>query len=120
MLQHQIGRDNFRRGIQYYLSQYAFKTVETWDLQKAFIDATGINVDAFFDQWIHRGGEPKFRVRYFKNDQEIQFFVDQTHTPDAVVRHFEIPIDMAIYYKDSSVKRFTQNLKKTTETFKVA
>lgn len=120
MLQHQIGRDNFRRGIQYYLSQYAFKTVETWDLQKAFIDATGINVDAFFDQWIHRGGEPKFRVRYFKNDQEIQFFVDQTHTQDAVVRHFEIPIDIALYYKDGSVKRFTQNLKKTTETFNVA
>ena len=27
----------------------AGSTVETWDLQKAFIDATGINVDAFFD-----------------------------------------------------------------------
>ena len=120
MLQHQIGRDNFRRGIQYYLNQYAFKSVETWDLQKAFIDATGINVDAFFDQWIHRGGEPKFRVRYFKNDQEIQFFVDQTHVQDAVVRHFEIPVDMAIYYKDGSVKRFTQILKKATETFKIA
>ena len=120
MLQHQIGRDNFRRGIQYYLNQYAFKTVETWDLQKAFIDATGINVDAFFDQWIHRGGEPKFKVRYFKNDQEIQFFVDQIHAQDAVVRHFTVPVDMAIYYKDGSVKRFSQTLKNTTETFKVA
>ena len=114
MLQHQIGRDNFRRGIKHYLDQYAFKTVETWDLQKAFIDATGINVDAFFDQWIHRGGEPKFNVRYFENDKQIQFFIEQTHTQDDVVRHFEIPVDMAIYYKDGRVNRFTKSLKNTT------
>ncbi len=120
MLQHQIGRDNFRRGIKHYLDQYAFKTVETWDLQKAFIDATGINVDAFFDQWIHRGGEPKFNVRYFENDKQIQFFVEQTHTQDDVVRHFEIPVDMAIYYKDGRVTRFTKSLKNTTESFTVA
>ena len=59
MLQHLLGRDNFRRSIQLYLERNMFATVETWDLQKAIVDATGINMDWFFDQWIHRGGEPK-------------------------------------------------------------
>ncbi len=120
MLQHQIGRENFRRAISHYLNQYAFKTVETWDLQKAFIDATGINVDPFFDQWIHRGGEPKFKVRYTQNADKIAFLVEQTQEQDIVVRHFEIPVDIAVYYKDGRVMRFTQNLTKTTESFQVA
>ncbi len=63
------------------------------------MDATGINVDAFFDQWIHRGGEPKFRVNYFETI-EIKFIVEQIHEKDEVVRDFEIPVDMAVYYKD--------------------
>ncbi|MFM2425360.1 MAG: hypothetical protein RL747_904, partial [Bacteroidota bacterium] len=58
MLRHILGEDNFRRSINHYLQKHAFATVETWDLQKAILDETGINMDWFFDQWIHRGGEP--------------------------------------------------------------
>ena len=119
MLQHQVGRENFRRAITHYLNNHAHKTVETWDLQKAFMDATGINVDVFFDQWIHRGGEPKFRVNYFESQSEIKFIVEQIHEKDEVVRDFEIPVDMAVYYKDGKIQRFTQKLKSSTETFSV-
>lgn len=103
MLQHQVGRDNFRRAIKYYLEKYQFQTVETWDLQKAFIDATGINVDAFFDQWIHRGGEPKFLVTTQQNStQSLTFQVNQNHKVDAVVNYFDVPIDFAIYFMDGT------------------
>ena len=119
MLQHQVGRENFNRAIKFYLQKHAYETVETWDLQKAFIDATGINVDGFFDQWIHRGGEPKFRVRHFQNEKNIHFTIEQTHEQDAVVRQFEIPVDMAIYYKNGDVQRFTKTLLNQTESFSV-
>lgn len=119
MLQHQVGRENFNRAIQFYLQKHAYETVETWDLQKAFIDATGINVDVFFDQWIHRGGEPKFRVRHFQNEKNIHFTIEQIHEQDAVVRPFEIPVDMAIYYKNGDVQRFTKTLLNQTESFSV-
>ncbi len=103
MLQHQVGRDNFRRAIKYYLEKYQYQTVETWDLQKAFIDATGINVDAFFDQWIHRGGEPKFTVSTSQNSStSIAFDIDQKHTTDAVVQYFEVPVDFAVYFTDGT------------------
>lgn len=117
MLQHQVGRENFRRAIQFYLQKHAHETVETWDLQKAFMDATGINVDAFFDQWIHRGGEPKFRVRHFQNEKNVSLLIEQIHEQDAVVRYFECPVDIAIYYKDGHVQRFTKTLKNQTESF---
>lgn len=119
MLQHQIGRDNFRRAITHYLNQHAYKGVETWDLQKAFIDVTGINVDPFFDQWIHRGGEPNFSVRYHLSDSFIHFNINQTHTQDAVVRHFEMPVDMAVYYKDGNIYRFKVTINKTQQSFEI-
>ncbi|MFY7796576.1 MAG: M1 family metallopeptidase, partial [Bacteroidia bacterium] len=45
MLRHILGEDNFRRSINHYLQKHAFATVETWDLQKAILDETGINMD---------------------------------------------------------------------------
>ena len=107
MLQHQVGRDNFRRAIQLYLKRHQFEGVETWDLQKAFIDATGINVDAFFDQWIHRGGEPIFDVEVRKSANQTTFLIKQIQTIDAVVSYFNTPVDLAIYYTDGSVDRKT-------------
>lgn len=68
MLRHQLGDDNFRRSINHYLLKHQYGTVETWDLQKAIIEETGINMDWFFDQWIHRGGEPIFQVDWQVSD----------------------------------------------------
>ncbi len=108
MLQHQVGRENFRRAIKFYLEKYQFQTVETWDLQKAFIDATGINVDAFFDQWIHRGGEPKFAVRTQQVKPNILTFqIDQIQKIDPIVSYFEIPVDFAVYFTDGTKIRKT-------------
>ena len=107
MLQHQIGRENFRRGIQHYLNQYQYKTVETWDLQKAFIDAVGINVDEFFDQWIHRGGEPIFDVTVDVTPEKCIYHIKQTQEIDPVVGYFNTPVDIAVYYTDSSIHRET-------------
>ena len=103
MLQHQVGRDNFRRAIKFYLEKYQYQTVETWDLQKAFIDATGINIDAFFDQWIHRGGEPKFSVSTQMGAKNALIFnIKQTQTIDPVVEYFSVPVDFAVYFTDGS------------------
>jgi hypothetical protein len=120
MLQHQVGRDNFRRAIQLYLKRHQFEGVETWDLQKAFIDATGINVDAFFDQWIHRGGEPIFDVEVRKSASQTTFLIKQIQTIDAVVTYFNTPVDLAIYYTDGSVDRKTVEVSGPSNTFDFA
>lgn len=107
MLQHLLGQDNFKRSIQLYLQRHSFGTVETWDLQKAIIDATGINMDWFFDQWIHRGGEPKYRVTtnqtILNGEKGIEFTIEQIQKQDLVVRTFKMPVDLALYFTDGSV-----------------
>ena len=118
ILRHVLGEDNFRRSINHYLLKHQYGTVETWDLQKAIIDETGINMDWFFDQWIHRGGEPIYQVDWQVNNSpstigngtvdvlipqfEVVINVKQTQKQDAVVGLFKMPVDIDVLYADGS------------------
>ncbi|MFM2424750.1 MAG: hypothetical protein RL747_294 [Bacteroidota bacterium] len=118
MLRHILGEDNFRRSINHYLQKHAFATVETWDLQKAIMDETGINMDWFFDQWIHRGGEPIYEVDWSMNTKpaasgkteadvlipqhEVIINVKQIQKLDPIVGLFKAPIDIECLYRDGS------------------
>ncbi|MDP2174725.1 MAG: M1 family metallopeptidase [Bacteroidota bacterium] len=107
MLRHQLGDENFKRFIQHYLTVHGFKNVEAWDFQKAVKDKLGMNYDWFFDQWIHRGGEPHFNVSYNANKKNLTFVIEQTHATDGHVTYFKTPVDIAIYFKNGQVKRET-------------
>ncbi len=123
MLRHQLGDDNFRRSINHYLLKHQYGTVETWDLQKAIIDETGINMDWFFDQWIHRGGEPIYQVDWSINTKpeasgktdvdvlipqhEVIINVKQIQKLDPIVGLFKAPIDIECLYGDGSSEKRT-------------
>ena len=107
MLRYQLGPENFTRFVQHYLSVNGFKNVESWDFQKAIKDKLGLNYDWFFDQWIHRGGEPHYKVSYKTTSNQVLLKVDQTHATDGHVRYFKMPVDFAVYYKNGQVERKT-------------
>jgi aminopeptidase N len=132
MLRHILGEDNFRRSINHYLQKHAFATVETWDLQKAIMDETGINMDWFFDQWIHRGGEPIYTFAWNSHQNvsaeneavvetspayTIQINIDQKQKQDAVVGLFKMPIDIDVLYYDGSSEKRTVWVDQAHHTF---
>jgi aminopeptidase N len=132
MLRHILGEDNFRRSINHYLQKHAFATVETWDLQKAIMDETGINMDWFFDQWIHRGGEPIYSFAWNAHQNvsvenkavvetspayTIQINIDQKQKQDAVVGLFNMPIDIDVLYYDGSSEKRTVWVDQAHHTF---
>lgn len=135
MLQHVLGEENYRKSINLYLMRHGLATVETWDLQKAIIDATGINMDWFFDQWIHRGGEPIYAVDWNVRaksstnsnntpnvdvlipEYDVEINVKQTQNQDIVVGLFRMPIDVDILYVDGSSEKRTVWVDKSQHTF---
>jgi aminopeptidase N len=132
MLRHVLGEDNFRRSINHYLQKHAFATVETWDLQKAIMDETGINMDWFFDQWIHRGGEPIYSFAWNAHQNvsvenkavvgttpayTVQINIDQKQKQDAVVGLFKMPIDIDVLYYDGSSEKRTVWVDQAHHTF---
>ena len=98
MLRHQLGDAAFYAGLKHYLELNRGKNVVTADLIKAIEEATNINVDQFFDQWVYGAGAPKFEVSYSYDatKKEVALLVKQTQTIEGRVGLFRVPVDVEI------------------------
>jgi aminopeptidase N len=98
MLREELGDDDFFRGLHHYLEVNRGQNVVTADLQKAIEQATSVNVDKFFHQWVYRAGAPQFEVSYAYDAQarEVKLDVKQTQTVEGLVGLFDVPIEVEI------------------------
>lgn len=62
MLRAEIGDEAFWKGANLYLTRNRLKTVETPDLIEAMEEASGRDLDWFFDQWVYKKGFPNLRI----------------------------------------------------------
>ncbi len=102
LLRYVIGDEEFKRAINHYLNRHKFGNVNTDDFQKAFKDKLGMNLDWFFEQWIWKGNEPYYKVRFDHFGNRAQFNVTQTQKGTMADGLFKMPIWFSIYYKDGS------------------
>jgi hypothetical protein len=59
MLEHQFGKDLFRKSLQDFFNENIYRRASYADLQKSFEKVTRQNLTTFFDQWVDREGAPK-------------------------------------------------------------
>src|SRR5262249_14453455 len=64
MLRRQLGEEAFYAGLRHYLEANRGKNVVSADLSKAIEEATHVNVDRFFSQWVYGAGAPHFDISY--------------------------------------------------------
>jgi aminopeptidase N len=64
MLRTELGDDLWWTAINHYVSRHREADVLTHDFQRAIEEATGRNMDAFFAQWVWKGGHPEFKATY--------------------------------------------------------
>jgi len=62
MLRSILGDEAFFKTISAFLHRYAFQPAETSDFIRTVKDATGRNLDWFFDQWLFKPGHPVFDI----------------------------------------------------------
>ncbi len=84
MLRKELGENDWRKSIQFYLKRNKGKTVITEDLVNALQSATGKNMSWFFDQWIYKIGHPVFEAKrkYNANSQQLILTLRQTQKQD--------------------------------------
>jgi aminopeptidase N len=99
MMRNELGNENYRKSIKNYLNRHYHQNVETQDLVAAIYETTGRDLQWFFDQWIHRGGEPELTVDFLLKRNVLELFVHQTHPKTATVTSFRMPMNAKIYYK---------------------
>jgi aminopeptidase N len=80
MLKHYLGEERFWASVHRYLVDHAFDNATTDDLRQAVLDATGENLDWFWDQWIYQAGYPEFAVtaKYDSSAATLTLVVQQT------------------------------------------
>lgn len=58
-----MGRDNFLAGLRHYLTTYAYSAASSEQLRDALTEATGIDMNGFFDTYVFIGGLPHYAVQ---------------------------------------------------------
>ncbi len=98
MLRQQLGEDAFYRGLKHYLEVNRGKNVVTADLAKSVEEATHVDVDQFFNQWLYGAGAPKFDLGYtYDNEKhQVALTVKQTQKIEGRVGLFRVPVDVEI------------------------
>jgi aminopeptidase N len=98
MLRYQLGEDAFYRGLRHYLEVNRGKNVVTADLARAIEEATYVNVDQFFTEWIYGAGAPKFDLSYTYDDakHQVALTVKQTQKREGRVGLFHIRAEVEI------------------------
>ncbi|HEU4763013.1 MAG TPA: M1 family aminopeptidase, partial [Gemmatimonadales bacterium] len=87
MLKDYLGPQRFWASLHTYLTRNRFDNAVTDDLRQAFLDATGQNLDWFFDEWVYQAGYPEFDVAmaYDSTAHQVTLTVRQVQADSARV-----------------------------------
>lgn len=112
MLKYVLGDAEFNRALNHYMKKHAYQNVETNDLYQAIQDVLGQSPDWFFEQWLYKGGEPHYEVRWedmeFENidddalERVTRVTVKQIHERNEWTGLFKMPFDIEVYYTNGS------------------
>jgi aminopeptidase N len=103
MLRHSLGDKAFFAGLKRYVKENEFNDVEVHDLRLAFEEATGKDLNWFFNQWFLASGHPKIKVEAVYDSIAKDYIVkvwqlqDQETTP-----LYKLPVDLQIFLRDKS------------------
>ncbi len=125
MMMHTFGREEFRRVIRSYLLKHAYGNVETNDLYQAFQDVLGLSPAWFFHEWIDRGGEPSYSVRFEEaagggsQGRQSVFRVVQTQVQDDISGLFRMPIQFEVHYADGTAESVSRVISDQSTTITI-
>lgn len=114
MLRNFLGRDAFYKGLNIYLTNNRFKAGEAHQLRLALEEASGKDLNWFFNQWYFGAGHPKLTIDYSYDDaaKKATVIVKQTQKD----KIFKMPVAVDIY---EAGKKTRQNvwIKSEADTF---
>jgi len=99
LLRHVLGDRDFYRGVNGYLETHAFSEVDSFDFQRSMEQASGGDLQWFFEDWIRGGGGyPALSVSYLwvPERKELDLSIVQIQAIQPFEGYFDVPIDVEI------------------------
>jgi aminopeptidase N len=99
MLRGIVGTDNFKKGVRSYYDKYRDSNAITDDFVREMEEASGMDLSAFFDQWLYKAGTLKYEGNWKFNNKKGQVMIelDQVQNDGSL---FKMPLEIGIYYGD--------------------
>ena len=128
MLRFVLGEESFWKAINHYVKKYEYQPVETAQFIVAIEEATGSNLQWFFDEWLYKMGHPEFEITstYDESAKTLKLGVKQTQKADdkrpwfSSPDFFTMPVDIAITTASGEkINRVTINKREAEFTFQV-
>jgi aminopeptidase N len=95
MLRNYLGNDAFYKGLNIYLKTNAFKNGEAQQLRLALEEASGRDLNWFFNEWYYGAGHPVFDISYKWDDASKTETVYVKQKQDGQI--FKVPVAVDIY-----------------------
>ena len=117
------GRETYNKAINYYLKKHPYQNVDSHDLLIDFEEATGMQLDWFWDEWIYRGGEPSYLVDLNLQTGNTQLVIKQVQQLKATAGYqgglYKMPVGIGVYYKDGTMQESTIMVEHETEIINI-
>jgi len=99
LLRQVLGDADFYRGVGAYLKTHAFSEVDSFDFQRSLEQATGGNLNWFFEDWIRGGGGyPALSATYLwvPERSELDLTIEQVQAIQPFESYFDVPVEVEI------------------------
>jgi len=114
MLRNYLGEPAFYRGLNIYLKTNAFKSAEAQQLRLAMEEASGLDLNWFFNEWYYGAGHPILNINYKWNDTTKTQTIYLQQTQDGQVFTLPMAIDV---YANGKKERYKVWVRDRADTF---
>ena len=99
MLRRNLGEEAFNAGIASYYAEFMNKNAQTADLRRHLEEASGQDLEQFFDQWLFQGGIPTVAATWNQDGAEVNVSLQQTQE----TYDYALDVDVQLRYDDGSL-----------------
>ena len=98
MLRGLVGEDAFTAGIREYYRRYLHQVVLTEDFQNVMEEASGLDLDGFFRQWLFEPGYPVLEIssEWDEAGRQLVLTIDQVQDPAWPTFRFQTDVEIAL------------------------
>ncbi len=118
MLRTELGDDLWWKAIRRYVESHHASDVLTHDLQRAIEQATGRNMDAFFQQWVWKGGHPEFKATtaWESGTKTVTVTLNQTQKAEGLTSIYRVPMEIG-FMVNGTFERHQVRVEDAAHTF---
>lgn len=104
MLRVELGETLFWKAINRYVETRRSNNVVTPDLQRAIEEATGRNLDWFFDQWVYGAGHPEMKGSFAwdGDNKTAKISLSQSQSGERIANVFRLPLRLDFKLEDDT------------------